>query len=127
MSNFDLLGSCPSGNDCPVHFRIDRVVSREEDEIFSAVEYVGEFCIISGDNPKYTDPYGGLEALAYSLSHGHPPMDFFETAVYRVGEGSLYDITDGDLRTKPEKVYHTGSYQGVQDAHTAAVLEFTSE
>lgn len=116
--NFELPGDCPSGLECPVHFRLDREVKDDNQLLFQSVTYVGNFCVLTGDNPKYLDP---LAILGIVLD-GEMPQDAFQTALYRVGaEGTLYDLTTDNKPLVPEQTFFSGEVDRAEELHSLTV------
>lgn len=118
--NFDLPGDCPSGKECPVHFRISMEVKDSSLLMYQAVTYVGEYCILTGDNPKYIS--NPLLLLA-SIFEGVQPEDAYKTSLYKVGfEGTLYDLTvlEGELLA-PERFVESGDFSSAEMHHRMMV------
>lgn len=90
--DLDLNGEpCPLGEECPIHHRIDSEVMNDDEESGRIVTYVGEFVVITSDNPDFEDPIMLLRILTNSISAEKiPPM--YETCVMRVGEGAMADL-----------------------------------
>lgn len=118
MNNFELPGDCPSGEECPVHFRLDREIKDDNQLLFQSVTYVGNFCVLTGDNPKYLDPM----AILGIVLDGKMPRDAFQTALYRVGaEGTLYDLTTDNKPLVPEQTFFSGEVGQAEELHSLTV------
>lgn len=120
VTEFEKPGDCPSGTDCPVHFRLDLEQRDDAEALYSAVSYVGEFCVMTSDNPKYLG--NPSAALMHVLLHKRLPDDAYQTAIYRVGDGCLYDIATIENGLVPMKTYDSGDTEGAQTAHHLAVM-----
>jgi len=118
---FELPGDCPSGENCPVHFRLDREARNDALESYSAVTYIGDWCVLTGDNPKYLTPAGFIEMTRYVLTNGCMPNDLYMTSVFKVGEGTLYDLAANGRSLATEVEYKSSTYQGAISTHQLTV------
>lgn len=119
MNEFELPGDCPSGLECPVHFRLDREIRDDRWMSYQAVTYVGKYCVLTGDNPKYVG--NPLLLLDYILSHTAPD-DLFSTSLYEVGhKGSLYDLTLTGKEIEPAQSVYGGDYTCAELNHSEMV------
>lgn len=114
--------NCPSGENCPVHYRVDSVIQDADQRLYSAVTYVGEYCVVTGDHPEIiaalSSPLLMLEQMMNAAKGIRTP--YYQTLAILVGEeGCLYDIAATEemyldsIVTKND-VY---TYEEVQQAH----------
>lgn len=83
------LDECPAGDECPIHHRLDAERYDDDMEFAACVTYVGEFVVITDDNPELSSPAG---ALAYLLGEG--VVKTYQTAAYRIGDGTASDLAE---------------------------------
>ncbi len=113
---------CPSGENCPIHFRVDKEIQDAGSRLYGAVTYVGEYCVMTGDHPDvvaaFSDPLIMMSQLIRA-SQGDP-TPFYQTVVLWVGEkGCVYDVSanvdtyNDSMVTKKD----TRDYKDVQKAH----------
>lgn len=120
MVEFEKPGECPSGTDCPTHFRVDREIRIDDEFYYSNVTYVNEWCVLTSDNPEHMG--NPVPAIMHMISTGRLPDDCFSTQVYRVGrEGTLYDIATSGMPLTPERDFLSGSLDAAQANHAIAV------
>jgi len=120
MIEFEKPGDCPSGENCPVHFRVDREIRRDDEFLYSHITYVGEYCVMTGDNPAYVN--NPLSAVVHMMEHGRLPDDCLATLVYRVGlKGTLYDIATSGAPLVPERTVPSGDLDAAQANHAITV------
>ena len=79
--------SCPQGRECAVHFRTSEDFANEEYKYARMIDYVGDFVVITDDNPVPTN----VPALVQAVLSGIPR---WETSIYRVGDGTISDLSD---------------------------------
>lgn len=85
----EAIHTCPAGEACPIHNRKDVEIFRDDDLYACIVTYVGEFVVITADNPELSSVAG---ALSYLMGAGD--VKTYETAVYRVGDGVAGDLSN---------------------------------
>src|SRR6478735_11744960 len=119
MVEFDKPGDCPAGIDCPTHFRVNLVQRNNEDFQINMVTYVGEYCVMTGDNPVHMHNPG--PAIMSMLSTGRLPDDIFATSVFRVGRmGTLYDIATSGAPIIAEQSFPSGNLDAAEANHEIA-------
>lgn len=87
---------CPQGKDCAVHFRNSEEYFEEKYEYARLIDYVGEFVVITDDNPAATSVLALVQATLNGSAYELPPR--WETSIYHVGGGVI-----GDLAEKSEE------------------------
>lgn len=88
---------CPAGDGCPVHHRLDAETSHDEIKYGSAIAYVGDYVVFSGDNPRKVDPLVRMIAKAMQMEGelGAEDEPQYQTSVLYVGpKGTLSDFLD---------------------------------
>jgi hypothetical protein len=90
---------CLQGDVCPIHHRVDEVYLDEEYEYARLITYVGEYVVLTDDNPAASSAVA-LVKMLFGGPAAHLPT--WETAVYWVGDGTLSDLLleDFDERSK---------------------------
>lgn len=78
--------------DCAVHNRVDKAVF-EDGMVWYIITYVGEFAVVTRENPILSDP---LMAISAAMA-GHK-VDLLVSAVQHVKDGTVGDDEDFDLR-----------------------------
>lgn len=81
---------------CPVHERVN--VREDVTDSFGsgrAFTYEGEYCIVTLDNPEFTDPMTALMALLAGPEDPLPGM--FMTLVVKVGDKAVGDLSSAEL------------------------------
>jgi len=91
----DNLWDCPDVDGCGIHYRVNMRHRYDTLEIFTYVDYLGEYAVVSGINTR-TDflsqaPLEGLviEAFMSALVEALT-VDPYETFILRVGHGSAF-------------------------------------
>lgn len=113
--------SCPQGKDCAVHFRVNEEFIKEEYEYARFITYVGEFVVITDDNPEALDMLAMIQA---ALNGNSRKVDRFETSVYHVGHGTVGDLTDKTIEERRQAFrYHSthDDWALVPEAHHTVV------
>lgn len=108
---------CPAGSNCPVHHRVDSTIN--EPGYFSAISYVGEYAVFTGNNPA-----GGLSGIISAALAGRPCPDMFVTSVFKVGaNGSLYDTYNEATKatSDPHFTQTHDDLDNVENAHLMVV------
>jgi hypothetical protein len=83
---------CPQGRECGVHFRVDESLVDAEDEYARFISYVGEYVVVTEDNHELEDPIFLVRLLTGQIRKDDLP-DKWETSIYWVGDGSIFDLT----------------------------------
>lgn len=111
--------------------REDSTFLDEDCQYAHIVNYVGEWAVVTADNPKagvMIVEADSMEDLVEQLAD-HDPVDMYETAVVKVGDGTLQDLPESMDGSADEFTYYVeihDSWKGVQDRHAvvlAAVYE----
>jgi len=89
---------CIEGDDCPIHFRIESEELDDEGQGGRIVSYIGNFAVVTADNPDLTRP-SVLLRLIFGLYTEETVPATYETSVIHVGEGAI-----GDLYKQSEQV-----------------------
>lgn len=102
--------ACVEGDACPIHYRQDFEELDPEHEYGRLVNYVGEYCVITGDNPELGSPAVILR-LVLGLYKKEDVPDKFETCVIKVGDGSVADLYKLDQKGRDDAIryIHTHS------------------
>lgn len=114
---------CPQGRECGVHFRVDESLVDAEDEYARFINYHGEYAVVTEDNHELENPIFLIRLLSGQITKKDLP-DRWETSIYWVGDGSIFDLT-----TKPEGVRHgalrysvtTDDFKSLQGQHEVTV------
>lgn len=87
--------------------------------MYQAVTYVGNFCVLTGENPKYID--NPLLLLGMVLD-GRAPNDLFQTSLYEVGyQGTLYDLTVTEGALTPRRITNCGDFFSAELNHNSMI------
>lgn len=109
-------------DDCAVHNRVDHSFMDDEEKFGRIITYVGEYAVITGDNPECYNPF---RVLAELMGGKKPaPIDAYETIVVHVGDGVLGDLKtdDGIALDKAIRFLQThDSWENFESAHEAVV------
>ena len=123
--NLDVDGTeCPQGDECPVHFRVDDELIDEEVEFGRLISYVGEYCVVTTDNPELENPLLLLRMVMGQVTDKDlPPL--YETTVLYVGtEGALASLRDASKETRRDAIrfiQQHESWKNFKGAHTTVV------
>lgn len=113
---------CPQGDQCAVHFRVDEEYLDNESKYGRMISYVGEYVVVTEDNPLRSDPLTLVRKILGLISK--LPAKY-ETAIFHVGEeGVVGDLSglDPDGILEATRYIHTfDSWSGFQDEHNLAV------
>ena len=100
---------CVEGDDCPIHHRLDFQEMDDEDEYGRLITYVGEYCVITTDNPSLMSA-AVLLRLILGLYEKEDVPDKFETCVIKVGDGSVGDLYEKDQKTRNDSVRYVKTH-----------------
>lgn len=123
--DLDLDGTpCPLGDNCAIHHRVDEEIMDDEAEGGRIVTYLGDYVVITSDNPDYEDPRLLFRILTNSIKpEDLPPL--YETCVLHVGpEGSMADLRklDDDAQWNAVRfVEQHNSWVNFKNAHELVV------
>ena len=112
--------TCPQGKDCAVHFRVNEEFVKDEYEYARFITYVGEYVVITDDNPEAVSAL----ALIQAALGGKAPADRFETSIYHVGDGTVSDLSDKTIEERRQAFrYHSthDDWSLVPEAHHTVV------
>lgn len=122
MGKVDANGDdCPLGEKCSIHFRVDEETINNDAEFGRLITYVGEYMIMTTDNPDIQDPRMILKILTGKLDD---LPQVYETCVMRVGDGALADIRSLDAEGRRDAlrfVQKHDSWENFKNAHEAVV------
>lgn len=120
---------CPMGDECPVHHRLDEAYFDEDERYGRIISYVGEYAVITTDNPEMENPYVALGVLLGKIKPEDLPP-YYETCVIKVGaEGTLHDVAQLDQDGHRDAIRFLqlhNSWENFKNAHEAvrsAVVE----
>lgn len=112
---------CPQGEDCPVHFRVDEEYFESESMYARIITYMGEYVVITEDNPELSSPSVILQAILGKLKKGD--VKPWETAIYHVGEGAIADIESLPVEKQRETLRYAKTHDEWE--HIVATHEIT--
>lgn len=124
--NLDADGApCPQGDECAVHHRNDEEVIDDDSQFGRMITYVGEYVVVTTDNPELESPVTILKMVLGQLTPDTlPPL--YETCVVHVGtEGVLADVRKFSSEERREAIRFIqkhDSWENFQEAHKA-ILE----
>ncbi len=113
---------CPQGKDCAVHFRVSEEHFEEKYEYARLIDYVGEFVVITDDNPEAISVLTLVQAALNGSAYKFPPR--WETSIYHVGEGTIGDVSgrSEEERRKAFRYHSTHDiWEEVKGFHQATV------
>lgn len=124
FSKVDLDGEdCPQGDDCAIHHRNDEEIVDDEIEFRRIITYIGEYAVITTDNPELENPIFLLKMILGAVEEENiPPL--YETCVIHVGDGALADlrVLDSDARRETVRfVQKHNEWKNFKDAHNVVV------
>lgn len=90
--------TCPQGDQCAVHFRVDEEYRDEESEYARYITYLGDYVVITDDSLEVQSPVTIIRLALGLISREDVPT--YETAVYYVGEGTIGDLSDASEDAK---------------------------
>jgi hypothetical protein len=108
--NVNSKDECPMGEACAVHFRNDEVYLNGQERVGRMINYIGEFCVITGPNMS----------LAGFLGIGGR----YEVVVEWVGTGALADkerLSDEDYQKTILMDEKFSDWERFRDCHYLAV------
>lgn len=111
--------ACIEGDTCPIHHRQDCDMMDSGEGYGRLVNYVGEYVVITADNPEWDKPTVILRAVLGMLTKDNAP-DKYETCVLHVGDGSVGDLysLDQEGRNNAIRYLRTHSdWDGFRDQH----------
>lgn len=123
--NLDVNGTeCPQGGECAVHFRNNEEIIDDETEFGRLITYVGEFCVVTTDNPELENPVTIFRLLTRQITQDQlPPI--YETYVVAVGaDGTLAEVRDSapEVRRMALRFIQThDSWENFRTAHQSVV------
>lgn len=111
---------CPQGEECAVHHRNDEEILDEDTEFGRIISYVGDYCVITTDNPELENPITILKLVLGQITPDQlPPI--YETAVVFVGEeGVLADVRKLDVEGRRKAIRFVQTHDewaNFRDAH----------
>lgn len=116
--------ACPQGEDCPVHFRIDDEYYIKSSEYARLITYVGEYCVVTEDNPDLQSPALLVRAVLGQVTQETLPPRW-STMVFFVGKEGV--IGDAETKTIEERKadfrYHRphDDWDEIRAVHTMTV------
>lgn len=114
---------CPQGEECPVHFRVDEVFFDEALRYARLITYLGEYAVVTEDNPDLNSPALLVKAILGSFALDDAPARW-ATMVVHVGEGVLGDGNDSSLEERRQAFrYHAphNDWNSIQNFHEVVV------
>lgn len=120
----DLTGEdCPQGDECAIHHRNDEEVIDEEAEFGRLITYVGDYVVITSDNPDLDNPILLLK-LAVGLVKPEDIPPTYETCVIHVGSGTVADLRalgKSEQLSSIRFVQQHDDWGNFKDAHSVVV------
>lgn len=113
---------CPQGEECPVHHRVNEEYVEEESEYARYITYSGDYAVVTEDNHVFSSPLYLLKLVLGKADDKLPPR--WETSVYRVGDGTLNDLTEapeGERHTALRYVQTHDDWDSIQAFHDVVV------
>jgi hypothetical protein len=111
------------GENCAVHHRIDEAVFDEETEYGRMITYVGDYAVVTTDNPELESPILLLQIFNGKVGPKDIPPPY-ETCVIHVGQDALSSARKLDVQGQRDAVRFIqthSSWDTFQDAHDAIV------
>ena len=115
---------CVEGDECPVHHRLDFQEMDDEDEYGRLITYVGEYCVITTDNPDLMSA-STLLRLILGLYKKEDVPEKFETCVIYVGDGSVGDVSNMDREGQDKAIRYIhkhSDWEYFRDQHEAVLI-----
>lgn len=104
---------CPQGADCPTHFRVDEEFYDKPDGYARLINYVGDFAVVTEDNPQYENPQLVIRILLGQVTEADLPPRW-ATMILHVGKGNIGDLEGTSVEVRRAAFrYHRG--HGVWD------------
>lgn len=124
LAKIDLTGEdCPQGDACAVHHRSDEEIIDNEIEFGRIITYVGDYVVITTDNPELENPLLLARMLLGQIKSEDIPQ-VYETCVIHVGDGTLADVRtlDKDERNNSVRfIQKHDEWGNFKDAHSVVV------
>lgn len=125
LASFDSdVEDCPQGDECAIHHRVDEVMTDDVIEFGRLITYVGDYCVITTDNPEMENPVTLAKLMLGQITTAQLP-DIYETSVLYVGpEGTLSDLKPLDHSAKLDRIRFEqthDSWKNFRPAHESVV------
>lgn len=105
---------CVEGDGCGVHYRQNSSIIEEEFQACSMVTYIGEYAVMTGDNPTAAGAMGALASLL-----GVKVPRYCSWVIY-VGDKTIHEAT---VAVSPEETRKAIRYDQVHDNWDNVVTE----
>ena len=105
-----------------MHFRNTEEYVKEDIEYARFITYVGEYVVITDDNPEAVSVLSLIQA---ALSDEAKKVDRWETSIYHVGEGTVSDLSDKTIEERRQAFrYHSTHdvWDQVPEIHRSVVF-----
>lgn len=113
---------CPKGDECGVHNRVSDHRTDEDTEYGSYIDYYGEYCVLTGDNMRYAPAVVEQIMKLLGEDSSNCESDFYETRIFKVGTGTLWDACQGKSDDDVTAWRQTHSnYKALLTGHTTAL------
>lgn len=116
---------CPRGDKCGIHFRVDDEIIDNEEQFARFITYVNDYVVVTEDNHVLDDPRFLINLLMGLITKENAP-NRFETSIYHVGEGTIWNLAEDNDRTIREgalRYSHShNDWEGVSAEHNSVVV-----
>lgn len=124
MTQVDMDGEdCPMGDACAIHHRNDEETLDDDEEFGRLITYVGDYMVVTSDNPDLEDPRVMLRILLGLYNADNAPA-LYDTTVLKVGEGAMADLralSREDQKRSIRFVQQHNEWANFKAAHEAVV------
>lgn len=115
---------CPQGEECAIHHRVDEEIIDEEEEYGRIITYIGDYVVITCDNPALENPYLMIKVLTGTIKEEEIPPTY-ETCVFYVGKegafSSLRELPEGERPKALRFVEQFDKWAAFRTAHEMVV------
>ena len=99
----EAMEDCPMGEECGVHHRTDDSHLDDESQYGMIITYIGNYAVVTTDNPALESPSLLIRMMTGLIKDEDvPPM--YQTTVYYVGDGVLWDMHEMGVKERLERV-----------------------
>ena|SRR5437879_3380527 len=99
----EAMEECPMGEECGVHHRADDSHLDDESQYGMVITYVGDYAVVTTDNPAMESPSLLIRLMTGLIKdEDFPPL--YQTTVYYVGDGVLWDLHEMSVKERLERV-----------------------
>lgn len=101
--------TCPQGEECSVHFRVDDRFIDEDSQYVRLINYVGDYAVITDDNQQAVSPLELAMVMVGATSLADLPPRW-ETIIVHVGEGVLADVSEMPLEERRKAFRYSATH-----------------